>query len=415
MNTNTYNNINIENDIKTTHTMKGGMFSKIFKGNKFKDVVKNTKSSEGNLINAYEDMDNKTKKYAKAYTKHMENIKMLDDYVNFNGMETLFTKVIMKDNFVKGKIDRSNPLLFRNYLIEGEVLPSTFRREHLLNQIRYLMSKSFGGRDEAFIKYTNITNITKEDFLLSIVTIDNVKDSKVIHHSDFLIDKEKTKKFIGDVLSSTKKKLKRTSVIASFNNNSDNRNVSSKSSKKTKHSPKTRKSSSSMSMNNKRSKKSKSKKQDSLYKFSIIKHSQSKSKNSVKPVLKQREINNEYLSPYEKHVRNEKRKAEKTAVKPAETPDVNEKKKDANLGTHVTGEAPGKPMIDPIKVKCEAHGTNKEACDVDSPDCFFSKNKLHCYKSSPKRDVFGNPPATLGEKPQYNLFAIPQKQPESLV
>ena len=414
MNTNTHNDTKIENDIKTTPTMKGGMFSKIFKGNKFKDVVKNTKSSEGNLINAYEDMDNKTKKYAKAYTKHMENIKMLDDYVNFNGMETLFTNVIMKDNFVKGKIDRSNPLLFRNYLIEGEALPSTFRREHLLNQIRYLMDKSFGGRDQAFIKYTNITNITKEDFLLSIVTIDNVKDSKVISHSNFLIDKEKTKKFIGDVLSSTKKKLKRTSVIARFNdNNSDSRNVSSKTSKKSNHATKTRKSISAMSMNNKRSKKSK--KQGSMYKFSIIKHSHSKSKNSVKPVLKQREINNEYLSPYEKHLRDEKRKAAKAVEKPADKPAANDKKKDAIIGSPVTGEAPVKPITDPIKAKCETIGTDEATCNANKPDCFFSKNKTHCYKSSPKPETFGNPLPTLGATTQSNPFAIPQKQPESLV
>ena len=130
---------------KNKNTMNGGFFSKFGTKGKysFTDVIKNTKKSEGNLINAYEELDTKAKKYNKSYVTHMDNIKMLDDYVNFNGMETLFKKVIMEDNFVKGHIDKSNPLLFRNYIIEGEVLPSTFRREHIMSQIRYFMNKSF--------------------------------------------------------------------------------------------------------------------------------------------------------------------------------------------------------------------------------------------------------------------------------
>jgi len=148
---------------------------------KFKNVVKNTKKSEMNLMNTYEDMDSKIKKYNKAYSTHIENIKILDDYLNFNGIETLFKKVIMVDNFVKGHIDKANPLLFNNYKIEGELLPSEMRKAHLLTQVKFIMSKSVSGSDQTFIKEIYVTDISKKEFVLVIVTIDNLKDKKIMH------------------------------------------------------------------------------------------------------------------------------------------------------------------------------------------------------------------------------------------
>ena len=174
----------------------------------FGDLVKKTKSTENTLINTYEDMDIKTKKYNKAYEAHLKNIKALDDNIQFNGMETMFRKIIMKDIITSGNVKKNNPLLFRNYIIEGDVLPSTFRREHIMTQIRYIMSKYFGGSDHMFIKHFTVSNITKHDYELNIITIENIKYNKTIPHSDYLIDKEKTRSVIRDILSSTKRHLK---------------------------------------------------------------------------------------------------------------------------------------------------------------------------------------------------------------
>lgn len=382
-----------------SNPMNGGFLS--FKKNyKFKSVVKKTKSSESKLITAYEDMTEKTEKYANAYKKHMFNLKMLDDYINFNGMETLFTKVIMKDNFIKGKIDKSNPLLFRNYLIEGEVLPSTFRREHILNQIRYFMNKSFGGRDQAFIKYTNVSNINKDDFLLNLVTIDNAKESKVISHNDFLIDKEKTKNFIEDVITSTKKKLKRDSIIAYFDNNSK------KSSRNKSRTRGTKKTKTYNSLNSKSKNKSKS-----MYHISTIKHSKNSSKKTKKTLM--RELNNEFLEPYEKHLRNEKRKAD---LKKKEIPADKgfENKKQGILGNPYEGQA--RPNIDPDKAKCESYGEDKDTC-LSDPKCRFAKYGKCAWKDpnyKPPGMYQAMPEPTLGASPQPNPFAIQEKRPEPL-
>jgi len=412
------------------NNMKGGLFSKIVgKKNSFGDVVRKTKKSEGNLINAYEELDTKAKKYNNSYIEHIKNIKMLDDYVNFNGMETLFNEVIMKDNFVKGHIDKTNPLLFRNYIIEGEVLPSTFRREHLMNQIRYVMNKSIPGRDQSFIKYITVTDISKNDFVINTVTIDNIKQKKVIPHNNFLIDKEKTKKFIVDVVSITMKKLKRTSIIAEFDDDETNYRNSSKESKSKSRTDKSKKTKSKSNSKSKSKSKSKS---ASMFKFSNVKHTKSQTHKNSKPKAKL----SEFMTPYEKYQRNEKKKAEKLEAdkkiaemqKKVEYPAKTgfEDKKAGILGGPQTGIAQGlpeqkvQPEYDPIKAKCEAHGSDEAMCNANKPDCFFSKNALRCFKSNPNYKPagnfgIGNPPPTLGNSPQKNPF-IPdqQKQAEPL-
>ena len=391
------------NKLKNNNIVGGGIFG----GKKnFNYVLKNTKKSETKFINAYEDMDKQAKKYNNAYIKHMDNLKIVDDYVNFNGMETLFTKVIMQDNFIKGHIDKTNPLLFRNYIINGEVLPSTFRIEHLMNQIRYVMNKSILGRDQSFIKYISITDISKNDFVVNIVTIDNIKQKKVIPHSDFLIDKDKTKKFIMDVVSSTMKKLKRSSLIAEYDEDDvDYRKKSSK------HRTKSKRDNLNNSIHKTKSSKSNS---ESIIKLSTIKHSKTN-----KPVRKEKFT--EYLSPFEKNQRIEREKAEKNK-KQAEIQKVFDDKKPLILESPqtdivTTGQKQQDQEFNPIKAKCEAHGENKEACLADSPNCRFTKwNK--CLWNDPNY----KPPTivipkfpTVGTNPVTNPFNIQQKEPQILI
>jgi hypothetical protein len=211
--------------------MDGGQFSfgrikrKLLGKESMGDVVRKTKSSETSLINSYEEYDDKTKKYNKAYDTHLKNLKDLDNYVNFKGLETLFKKIIMKDNFKTGHIDRSNPLLFKNYLIETDVPPSTLRKEHILQQVRYILKKYFPNREHLFIKNIDV-EVGKTAFLLNIVTIDNIKKSRKINHNEYIISKSETKKALNDVISTAKKNLKRESLVIEYNN-SNSRNKSS--------------------------------------------------------------------------------------------------------------------------------------------------------------------------------------------
>jgi hypothetical protein len=115
-------------------------------------------------------MDKAVKNYHKSYDTHLQNLQKLDDYANFNGMENLFKKVLMKDNFRDGKVDKSVPILFRNYLIEEETTPTAFRKEHILRQVNYVLGKYFSGREHMFIKHLNV-EVGKNEFELTVQTI----------------------------------------------------------------------------------------------------------------------------------------------------------------------------------------------------------------------------------------------------
>lgn len=187
----------------------GGLFGS---SNSFGSVIK-TKTSESSLIKNYESMEKATKDYNKSFKEHLSNLNKLDDYANFSGMKNLFQKVIMKEIITQGtKVDTSMPLLFRNYHIEKEPTPSAFRREHILNQVRYILTTSFAGREHMLIKYMSV-EIGRTQFILHITTIENIKKSRTLDHNGYVIDAGGTRAALKDILSATKKNLKRRSAL----------------------------------------------------------------------------------------------------------------------------------------------------------------------------------------------------------
>ena len=411
---NTNNNTNTNSNT----IMKGGFGfgnkGMVLKGKyKFKNVVKNTKRSEMNLMNAYEDMDSKIKKYNKSYAIHLENIKVLDDYLNFNGIETLFKKVIMVDNFVKGHIDKANPLLFNNYKIKGELLPSEMRKAHLLTQVTFIMSKSISGSDQTFIKDIYVTDISKKEFVLVIITIDNLKDKKIIPHTDYLVDKTKVKEFIKEIISDTKKKLQRSSKIAYFNGANHSIKLSKSSKTKTATKRNTKNSNNYLKISNKKSGNVKSK----------SKHTK---KSEITSKL------SEYMTDFEKirkaeKIKEEKQKAEAEAKAKqyAPAPRANNKR-GGILGqdyTPITTGYPAPPGIqeqyqrNEVEAKCRSFGQDMQRCNENAPECFFDRNK-GCKKNNPnfvknpmpyQRNPY--PAPNIGENPYQNPFTVQPQQP----
>ena len=230
-NTNNTNNAVFEKSPDQVN-MTGGFNLFDFGGDNFTKAIKRTKSSENKLINTYVEMDKVVKDYHKSYDTHLQNLEKLDDYANFHGMENLFKKVIMKDNFRNGKVDKSNPLLFRNYLIEEETTPTAFRKEHILRQVNYVLEKYFAGREHMFIKHMTV-DVGKHEFILTITTIENIKKSRKIEHNGYVISVSKTKKELKDILETTKKNLKRKSKLVEFSSRrSSDSSSSTKSTKK---------------------------------------------------------------------------------------------------------------------------------------------------------------------------------------
>ena len=402
------------NTHKTHKTHIGGKIS-------FTDVIKKTKKSETTLIDAYEDMNVKEKNYQKAYDNHLENIHQVDDFANFNGMETIFKKVIMKNIFNTGKVDKNNPLLFRNYLTFGESLPSTFRREHILKQINYIFKKYFSGRDDMFIKNKLIDDIGKHSFNLTLNTIENIKYNKEITHDNYLVNKHVLKKFFTDVLTTTKKHLKRGSLIMKRSNNNDNsndsndsndskyRNKKKRDTKKNNHRDKKRnrdkednrekKQNKQNKTNHKTPKERNSKERNSKYSFSNISRNTKQDKKTLKqsslihiPLsLKKNKslvkVNSlKTIKGMPSYMLTEYQKAKKQAIideqkKLVEQSKRNEQKKIDNLKKPDEQ----KKQEDPIMAQCnKKNKTSKTECEEDK-NCHFTKSG-YCIKDEPRRN-----------------------------
>jgi hypothetical protein len=410
--------------------MDGGQFSlgiikrKLLGKTSMGDVVRRTKKSEMSLINAYEVYDDKTKKYNKAYSEHLNNLKALDDYVNFKGMETLFTKIIMKDNFKTGHIDRSNPLLFKNYLVESDVPPSTLRKEHILQQVRYILNKYFPSREHLFIKYMDV-EVGKSAFNLNIITIDNNKKIRKINHDDYIINKNETKKALNEVISSAKKNLKRESLVVEYNNSSrskrsgvssfkskDKSNYKSKNTKKTTTKRYKRTSETNKKYTNKATAKVTHKSFNKILEGMLeldlndSKSNKSKSdkkkKNSLPDLKSKSEPKQEKLSMYmttsEKEAKKEKEKpkAPQSPPGPVFEPGFRSQPGDFGLIAQTQGILAGSvPPItqplgpsDPEDQRCNQYSGHYDTCKTQG--CLFSQGQ--CIKKVPRPQLFGVPP-----------------------
>jgi hypothetical protein len=227
-------NVHKSEDIYKHNKHSGGSVLKLFGlGDTFTNAIKKTKSSENKLINTYETMDKSVKRYHKSYDEHIKNLEKLDDYANFHGMENLFKNVIMKGSFKDGKVDKSSPILFRNYLIQSETTPSAFRKEHILRQVNYVLNKHFASSEHMFIKYMSV-EIGKSEFILAITTIDNRKMTRKISHNKYIISMSETKAALKDILGTTKKNLKRKSKLIELDNYDSQVESTKKKSAKTK-------------------------------------------------------------------------------------------------------------------------------------------------------------------------------------
>jgi hypothetical protein len=124
---------------------------------KFDSVYEKAVDSEETLIKSYEDLAKVSKVYYEDYATHLENLITLDDINGMTGLQSTFKNVLINDVF-KGydQIDRSNPLLLRNYLITDNTQPKYFRKEHLMQQIRYALSTNFALKDSILIAQYDI-------------------------------------------------------------------------------------------------------------------------------------------------------------------------------------------------------------------------------------------------------------------
>jgi len=214
------------------------------KSDNFSDTVKSTKNSEGKLINSYETMDDAIQKYHKSYDTHLKNLITLDDFTNFKGLENVFKDIIMKKNFKHGDVDKTNPILVKNYLVDGDITPASFRKQHIIQQVRYALKKYFAPREHQFIKEID-ADIGKHSSVIIISTIEHNKHKREIKYTkdkSYILKMSDMKAALKKIIGSAKKHLKNNEKHITIDNNDNNKDsknddsrISRKKSKKRSH------------------------------------------------------------------------------------------------------------------------------------------------------------------------------------
>ena len=163
--------------------------------------------SEKQLIDSYENLAKSSRKYYQSYNRHLGNLIILDEGLGIRGLEETFKSQVIKNVF-KGydTVDRSNPLLLRNYLVSNATMPRNFRKEHLLSQIRFILRK-FNPKDELLIQSIDITlEGSKASIKLRSINGELYERTAQVD-KDFNLDMTDLKRNLKDVLLAIKRKM----------------------------------------------------------------------------------------------------------------------------------------------------------------------------------------------------------------
>jgi hypothetical protein len=399
-------------------------------GNNILDV----KKSESKLIDDYETMDKSIQNYHNSYDKHLKNLITLDDFANFNSMETLFKDHIVKKHFKRGDIDKTNPILFRNYLVLGDITPASFRKQHIIQQVRYVLKKYFAPREHQFIKEIDV-EVGKNSALISITTIEHNKHKREVKYTkskSFILKMSEMKTALKNIIGSAKKHLKNDSKIydiSSSNSNSSSESKNSNSENTSEKSTKSIQKSKHKSIHKSTHKKHKHSKKS--HSFSDINNYSRRSKRSVAGIKSKfssrRKSSRSYKGTRTKAISTFMTVSEKQRAKEEEQPvqittaaqtpgpgyfaaapataqfslqTLNNRKEAILSGAIPTGQQSG-------PVNCEA--LEPSQCSDHREECGFNVTERRCYTRRPK-PAYGAPappPGAFGAPPPGAFGAAP--------
>lgn len=164
--------------------------------------------TENKLIKNYEAYAKASQAYYEAYKAHIKSIEDLEDVKNITSLLSTFKDTVLPNDFkYKIKIDRTNPLLLRNYLVTDDTLPKNFKKEHVLNQIRYIISR-FKPSDKILIDSVGNLRIDGTSCYYTIKASNGEKLEKSVRiNNDYIIDAEEVESQITEIISNLKSKI----------------------------------------------------------------------------------------------------------------------------------------------------------------------------------------------------------------
>lgn len=192
---------------------KGGFFG-LFSGentintSSYGKYMGNAIKTEDLLLKKYEAFTKAAKEYNDIYNEHIKNIEFLEEQKGMTSLLSTFKDTVLPNDILYHlKIDRSNPLLLRNYLVTDDTLPKNFRREHVLNQIRYVISK-FKPADKILIDSIGNVKIEGSTCLYTVKASNGEKfEQKVRINDDYIIDTEDVDEQITELIGNLKSKI----------------------------------------------------------------------------------------------------------------------------------------------------------------------------------------------------------------
>lgn len=352
----------------------------------FGAAISRTKKSENRLIDDYENMDSAIKSYHNSYDEHLANLITLDDFANFSGMQKAFKDIILKKNFKHGDVDRSNPLLFENYFINDTVTPAEFRRQHIIQQVRYVLKKYFALREHQFIRDID-AEVGKHSALVKITTIEQKRHKREIKYSNepaFLIRMSDMKEALKQIIGSAKKHLKNEEKLISISKSKSKTSGSNEEGSRKSNSGTIKASGFSVVKRSRKTSKRRSSVAGLKSRFGS-KSKSSESKESTAPISR-------FLPP--------KPKVEEKAVV---TPAVTYPAATGAAGIMQTAVPSAQPFgaVKPSGVNCYA----LDEANCKPPECFFNKNKQQCVVNKPP--AYGGPQQQQ-QPPAYAPSPSPQ-------
>ena len=177
-------------------------------GDKIGSLWTKSINSEKRVIDAYEDLMVAMRKYYKEYDAHIDNIDKLGYKAHFDSLEYIFKNILIKEQFKPyTKVDRSNPLLLRNYLVAPTSTPLSLKKNHVLQQVYYKLRGDFSPNEQSLIKDIQVALTGIDRVQLIFRTADKQIYSRSVEHKRLNLHLSEVRTILKDIIDVVKSNI----------------------------------------------------------------------------------------------------------------------------------------------------------------------------------------------------------------
>lgn len=164
----------------------------------------NTRNSEIDLLEEYRKFTKHRQRYLQLYQEHRNNLKAFDAKLGISSSSKSFVdlfdnKVWPKDLFSGTDIDNENPLLINSYHIYNDSGLKDLRIEHIKQQIRYIITKTFNKSQAKSLKDISVQIISPSKVKVEFISKYNKPYFRDYDIDNYLLGFDQIQESIKDV------------------------------------------------------------------------------------------------------------------------------------------------------------------------------------------------------------------------